>query len=278
MRKLILSIVIIGLTITSLFAQKKEKIKGDRNITVKQTQIDDFKTIVISDDFSIEMMYNDQPSVEIEADDNLHEVITFKVLDSVLTFQKTNRITSKKKLRIVVAYNKALKTIETKGNSEVRSLNTIDLSNAILNINENSRAYLNISAKTLQLTSYGKTKSRLNLSADSIKVELNDNSKLDALINCEAAKFDLYQRTNANIEGTANNTKLNLNNSANFNGSAFDIKTLKVNTEDNGDLVVKVTDSITINAVDNSKIYLYGSPKINMMTFEGTSKLQKKKE
>lgn len=255
----------------------QEKIKGDRNVTIKQTYVDDFDTIVVSGDFSVEVVYNSKPSVEIEADDNLHDVIQFDVVDGVLTFVETMRITSKKKLSITVNYGNALKHIVTKGDGEIRSLTSMELGNATLTTSDNSRAYLNINAKNFVYKSSGKSKTRLNLSADSTKIELSDNSKLDALINSKVADFDLYLRSDAVIEGTANSSILRLDNSSNFNSPKFDVKKVDATLEDNSDLTIAANESITIAASGDSEVYLYGSPTITITKFEDTAKLQKKK-
>lgn len=270
---LILALMIVGLpTVTA-----QEKIKGDRNVTIKQTYIDDFHSIVVAGDFSIEIVYNSKPSVEIEADDNLHEVIQFEVVDGVLTFVETTRITSKKKLSIKVNYGDALQNIETRGDGEIRSLTSMELNDVTLVTSDNSRAYLNIKANFFDYKSSGKSKTRLNLTADSTKIELSDNSKLDALINSKSAHFDLYQRSDLSIEGSANNSVIRLINSSNFNGSKFDVKTTDVSLEDSSDLTISVTESITLASSGNSETYLYGSPAITITKFEDTSKLQKKK-
>ncbi|WP_246457647.1 GIN domain-containing protein [Winogradskyella echinorum] len=270
---LILALMIVGLpTVTA-----QEKIKGDRNVTIKQTYIDDFHSIVVAGDFSIEIVYNSKPSVEVEADDNLHEVIQFEVVDGVLTFVETTRITSKKKLSIKVNYGDALQNIETRGDGEIRSLTSMELNDVTLVTSDNSRAYLNIKANFFDYKSSGKSKTRLNLTADSTKIELSDNSKLDALINSKSAHFDLYQRSDVSIEGSANNSVIRLINSSNFNGSKFDVKTTDVSLEDSSDLTISVTESITLASSGNSETYLYGSPAITITKFEDTSKLQKKK-
>lgn len=270
---LILALMIVGLpTVTA-----QEKIKGDRNVTIKQTYIDDFHSIVVAGDFSLEIVYNSKPSVEIEADDNLHEVIQFEVVDGVLTFVETTRITSKKKLSIKVNYGDALQNIETRGDGEIRSLTSMELNDVTLVTSDNSRAYLNIKANFFDYKSSGKSKTRLNLTADSTKIELSDNSKLDALINSKSAHFDLYQRSDLSIEGSANNSVIRLINSSNFNGSKFDVKTTDVSLEDSSDLTISVTESITLASSGNSETYLYGSPAITITKFEDTSKLQKKK-
>jgi hypothetical protein len=271
---LILFFVISGIAVTT--AQSDDKIKGDRNVTIKQTYIDDFKTIVVSGDFSIEVVYNSKPSVEIEADDNLHDVIKFQVIDGVLSFDETLRITSKKKLNIKVNYGNALQNIEVRGEGEIRSLTSMELKDVILTTSDNSRAYLNINAKTLNYKSSGKSKTRLNLTADSTKIELSDNSKLDALITSKSANFDLYQRSDASIEGVANNSIIKLINSSNFNGGKFDVKSVDASLEDNSDLSISALERIAIASSGDSEVYLFGSPEITITKFEDTSKLQKK--
>ena len=100
MPKSLLSLVICLFTVVGTYAQSKEKIKGNRDVTIKQAYIDPFEKIIVSGDFSIEIAYNEKPSVEIEADDNLHEVIEYKVENGILSFEALKRITTKKKLMI----------------------------------------------------------------------------------------------------------------------------------------------------------------------------------
>ena len=277
MKKIFLTLILMFVGIASTAAQSTEKIKGDRNVTIKQTYIDDFDTIVIAGNFSIEIVYNSKPSVNIKADDNLHNVIQFDVVDGVLTFEETTRILSKKKLSITVNYGNALKHIEVKGDGEIRSLTSMELGDATLTTSDNSRSYLNIIAKSFVYKSFGKSKTRLNLTADSTKVELNDNSKLDALINSKITDFDMYLRADASIEGTANSSVIRLDNSTNFNGTKFDVKSTDVSLENNSDLTIAVNENINISASGNSEIYLYGNPAITITKFEDTAKLQKKK-
>ena len=277
MKKLLLILLLMIIATPIISAQSDEKIKGDRNVTIKQTFIDNFHSIIIDGDFSIEAVYNSKPSVSIEADSNLHDVIQFKVVDGVLTFVETVKISSKKKLNITVNYGEGLHTIETRGDSEIRSLTSMELGDVTLITADNSRAYLNINAKKFDYKSSGKSKTRLNLNAENTKIELSDNSKLDALINSKIANFDLYLRSDAVIEGSANSSVFRLDNSTNFNGAKFDVKTVDATLEDTSDLTISATESITIAASGDSEIYLFGNPAITITKFEDTAKLQKKK-
>lgn len=264
--------------ISAVTAQTDDKIKGDRNVTIKQTYIDDFKTIIINGDFSVEVVYNSKPSVEIEADDNLHDVIKFDVIDGVLTFDEALRITSKKKLNIKVNYGDALENMEVKGDGEIRSLTSMELKNVLLITSDNARAYLNINAKSFEYKSSGKSKTRLNLKADSTKIELSDNTKLDALITTKTAVFDLYQRSDLSIEGSSNYAEIRLINSSNFNGGQFDVKKVNASLEDSSDLTISALESISLASSGDSETYLYGTPVITINKFEDTSKLQKKSQ
>lgn len=275
--KNVLHFLFLMVVATTVTAQSDDKIKGDRNVTLKQTYVDNFHSIIVNGDFSIEVVYNSKPSVNIEADDNLHEVIDFNVVDGVLQFTETKRITSKKKLNITVNYGDGLKTIETKGNGEIRSLTSMELGDVILITSDNSRAYLNINAKNFTYQSSGKSKTRLNLTANTTKIELTDNSKLDALVNSKVADFDLYLRADAVIEGAANSSVIRMDTSTNFNGSKFDVNTSEVTLEDSSDLTISVLDNITITASGNSEVYLFGTAAIAITKFEDTAKLQKKK-
>ncbi|MFD1015859.1 GIN domain-containing protein [Winogradskyella rapida] len=275
--KNVLHFLFLMVVATTVTAQSDDKIKGDRNVTLKQTYVDNFHSIIVNGDFSVEVVYNSKPSVNIEADDNLHEVIDFNVVDGVLQFTETKRITSKKKLNITVNYGDGLKTIETKGNGEIRSLTSMELGDVILITADNSRAYLNINAKNFTYQSSGKSKTRLNLTATTTKIELTDNSKLDALVNSKVADFDLYLRADAVIEGAANSSVIRMDTSTNFNGSKFDVNTSEVTLEDSSDLTISVLDNITIAASGNSEVYLFGTAAIAITKFEDTAKLQKKK-
>jgi hypothetical protein len=257
-------------------AQDNEKVKGDRNVTIKQTYIDPFNKIVVGEDFYVEVIYNKKLSVEVEADDNLHEFILFEVKDSVLSFKTTKKIVSSKKMSIKVNYGDALQNIETQGSGEIRSLTSLEFKNATLKTSGTSKAYLNIKAESFKFESLDKAKVKLNVNAKTSAITLSDNSKLDALINSPEATFDLYQRASADVEGTAKNTVIRTDNNSRFNGSNFTTQTCNVVSEIASDVYIETIEDITIDASGSSAIYLFGNPKITINTFLDTAKLQKK--
>ncbi|WP_298761169.1 DUF2807 domain-containing protein [uncultured Psychroserpens sp.] len=267
-------LLVLGCTVTS-FAQDTEKVKGDRNLTIKQTYIDGFKKIVVGEDFKVELFYNKKPSVEIETDDNLHEYISIQVIDSVLTLTTTRDIRAKK-LNVKVNYGDAFSDIEVKDDGEVRSLTSLELNNATLKTSGSSRAYLNIKANDFNFVSTDKTKVKLNITATNVTAEISDNTKMDALINATDVKIDLYQRANSDVEGNIENLTLRADNNSQFNGKNFTTKTCSVIAEIASNVYLEVIEDIVIEATGSSEVYLYGNPKITINKFTDTVKLQKK--
>ncbi|MGB3608714.1 MAG: DUF2807 domain-containing protein [Psychroserpens sp.] len=272
----LLLLIVCGFSIVG-FAQDAEKIKGDRNLTIKQTYIDEFKKIVIGEDFEVELFYTKKPSIVIETDDNLHEFINIQVIDSVLTLTTSANIRSKK-LNVKINYGDSFSQIEVKGDAEVRSLTSLELSNASLTTSESSRAYLNINTDNFTFTSTDKTKVKLNVTAKTVTAVVGDNTKMDALINATDAKIDLYQRASADIEGTITKLNLRTDNNSKFNGKNFTAKACNLVAESDSNIYIEAIDTITIEASGASEIYLFGNPKIVINTFIDTVKLQKKEK
>ncbi|ALJ05018.1 hypothetical protein APS56_07720 [Pseudalgibacter alginicilyticus] len=259
-----------------LHAQKPEKVKGNRNVIIQETLINPFHTVSIDEDFEIEIIYNKIPSVEIEADENLHEFIEFEVRNDILSFNKTKRITSKKKLNIIVKYNDMLHTIETNENSEIKSLTTMELNNATLITYGSSKADLTINTNQLILEGKERSKVKLDLISEHTNITLVDNSKLDGLINSPELHLNLSQRANANLNGNGENLIIKANNYSQFIGKDFTVKTCEVICDISSDATIDVTESIMIEASGTSSIYLYNNPKITINRFTDTTKLQKK--
>ncbi|SFD19611.1 GIN domain-containing protein [Algibacter pectinivorans] len=275
--KNILSIFFLSLlSITLCKAQSTEKVKGNRIVTIQQTNIEAFHTIILDEDFEVEIIYDANPFVEIETDENLHDYIDFKVIDSVLTFNKKARITSKKRLNIKVTYNDVLKHIETTDDAEILSLATMDIENGSLKTRGSSKVGLTIESNVFSIDMDDKSKVKLNLTSENCLLSMSGNSKIDALINTSVFTTNLYQRATANIEGSSKTVKAELDNNTAFNGKNFTINTCEVICNISSDVHLEVLDDITIEASGASSIYLYQNPKIIINKLADTSKLQKK--
>ncbi|MDN3666765.1 GIN domain-containing protein [Algibacter miyuki] len=259
-------------------AQSLEKVKGDRNVTKLLTAVPDFHTLILDEAFEIDLVYSKDASVEIETDENLHEVISFDVRDSILNLNLSKRITSKKRLRITVNYNDFLSTIETRDDAELHGISTLKSNKINLTVSGNSKAGLTIKTDHFNFEGLDKSKTKLNVTSNTSKIILNGNSSLEALVNSGAATVDLYQRAQAEIEGSSNDLSVRTDNNAVFNGKNFTAKQGKLISEIDSEITVEVTDSLDIEASGGSAIYLYGDPKIIVNKFTETAKIQKREK
>ncbi|MBT8253793.1 MAG: DUF2807 domain-containing protein, partial [Bacteroidia bacterium] len=206
--------IILCLLFSVSYAQKKEKIKGNRSISIIETKINSFNRLVVGEDFEVDLIEGDEASVFVEADDNLQDVIRFSVADSTLTFNTSKQITTFKKMSIKVTYTKTLKRIETIENGQVSSLTSIDLDDVTLTHSGSSKAYLNVKASTFKLTNGGRSRVKLNVTTNQASLELIDNSKTEALITADSLQVDLYQRATAKLEGDLSSLMLRADNTS----------------------------------------------------------------
>jgi hypothetical protein len=275
LKKALLTVFVMFLFTTS-YSQNKEKIKGDRNLTIQETKINSFNKIVVGDKFKIDLIEGESASVFVETDSNLHDVIRFNVADSTLYFDTSHRITSSKKMDIKVTYTKTLKEIETIEDGEVSSLTSINLPIISLKHSGTSRAFLNIKATNFNLINNGRAKLKLNVTTKLATLQLNENTSVDALFEADSIQVDLYQRAEAKIEGNVSYLNVRADNSTNFVGKELTATNCEVVTDLTCDVYVQVSDSLQIEASGSSEVYIYNNPKITLNKFVDTAKIHKK--
>lgn len=262
--------------LASAFAiEAQERVKGNKNVTIAKTEVSAFHTIDLDEDFEVEIIFNQIPSVEIETDENLHEYIEFNVIDSVLSFNRKARL-REKTLRIKVAYNGYLKHIKTRDDAEILSLTTLNLADATVLAKGSSKVGLTVKTDGFKLEADDKAKVKLNLTCEKSNILLSGNSKLEALINTVNFTGTLLQRADAQVEGSCNLAELEQDNYSKFDGKNFTINSCSVICNIGSDAYLEVMDSIKIEASGTSAIYLYENPKIVIDKMTDTSKLQKR--
>jgi hypothetical protein len=206
MKNSILFIFLILFNATVL-GQEKEKIKGTKIVTVEQKEVKPFENLEVEDNLEIFLIKGDKCGVEIEADDNLHDIIDINVNGSVLQLSSTKEVISSKKFSVRVTYTDNFKMIIAKDKSNITALAEINLNDFTFKTFDESKLFAYVKTKNFTLMANDKSKIELNLKSDQATVELSKNSRLKALISSSQLTFDMYQKTNAVIEGDAINLK-----------------------------------------------------------------------
>ena len=270
---LLFSIIIISVTAT---AQNKEKIKGSKNVTVTQRELATFEKLEVEDNLEVFLIKGAGESIEIEADDNLHEIIQTDMNGSTLRIYTSKQANRYEKLTVRVTYTNNLKNITARHETILNALADLELDTIAVENLDYSKSFMNVKAKKFSLKMNDKTEAELNLKAEESFIELSKKAELKALVASASAKFDLYQETSAIIEGDAANAIIRLDNSAVFTGKKFTVKNLELMAEGYSTNTIMAAENLTITATGKSETLLYGSPKVEVKNFTNNAIIYKK--
>ena len=271
-----IAVFLLILSTTVLLAQKKEKIKGSKIVTTERREIDNFQELVIEDNLEVHLERGERAEVKIEADENLHEIISLEQYNKTLRIYTTMLASSYKKMIVRVTYTDDLNLISSKNESSVNAIQELLLNKATLNAFDSSKLFINANVKNFVLQAGDKSKTELNLKSENTTIELNKNANLKALVTTDVLKVDQYQKSNAAVEGTATSAAIRLDNNASFTGNKLNTKTATITTESYTNCSLFVEKEVVIDAINKSEIQLLGSPKIEMRKFLDEAKLIKK--
>ena len=257
-------------------AQKKEKIKGSKTVTIEQKEISDFDALEVSDNLEVYLDRGEKSEIKIEADDNLHDIITIDVSDKTLRISTLKEVANYKKLIVRVTYTKDLNQVTSKNEAVINAIQEMQLEDITFKSFENSKLNLNVNSNHFVLESDGKSKTELNLKSENTSIELSKNSTLKALISSVDLRCDLYQKAKATLEGDATNATIRLDNNADFTGNNLSIKNAELIAESYSNASINASTSLSIDASGNSKIQIYGDQKVALKRFIDAAILVKK--
>jgi hypothetical protein len=272
-----LALLFIAILITGFsYGQKREKVKGSKNVTIEKKEIGNFENLEIEDNIDILLIKSDKCSLEIEADDNLHSEININSNGNTLRLTTSKDVGGFKKFLVKVFYNNDFKLLLAKHESVVTATSEIVLDNFTIKTFDYSKVYMNGSVKTFTIMQNDKSKSELNLKSEMATIELSKNAQLKALIASTQLKVDLYQKSSAVIEGDVSELKLRVDNSSEFIGMNLITKNAELIAEANTTTKINVVTNATIEASGKSEIQFYGDAKIELKKFTENTVIMKK--
>jgi len=278
MKKLSLMLFALLFTVAA-FAQKREKIKGSKNVTITQKEVQLFKTLEVEDNIEIYLIKGTSQRLEIEADDNLHDIIKTEVTATTLRIYTSKEVSGAKKLTVRVTYIDGLKQITAKHEALVYAVNELALDSITVKNLDFSKSFLNVKSNNFGLVMNDKSKAEINVKANSTTIELSKNADLKALIASPAVKVDMYQKTTAAIEGDADTVQVRIDNNAVFTGKKFTVKNMDLTAESYTKSSVMIIETLTLSASGKTEIGLYGTPAtVTMKKFADSAVIAKKED
>lgn len=257
------------------FGQRKDRIRGSKNVTVEQKEIENFTTLEIEDNIEVHLEKGEKNSIKIEADDNLHEIIAFDVRGENMRIYTSKEAKIFKKLVVYITYTKDLTSITAKNDVVIYAIQEIALDDITIKAIDYVKLFLNVNSKKFALTMNDKTETQLNLKAEEGSIQLSNNAEIKALVATTDFKCDLYQKTEAAIEGETVTSTIRLDNNTLFTGNKLTVKNLNLSIEGSANSYVFAEETVSIAAAGETEVYLYGNPKIEITRFDNMTKLFK---
>ena len=271
-----ITILLLLLSTTLVIAQKKEKIKGSKKVTIEKREIVPFTTLEIEDNFEVFLEMGEKPELKIEADDNLHDIINIDIRDQTLRVYTRKEAIRQKKLIVKITYTKELNAVSVKNDATLNAIQEILVDNITIKTFDNAKLFLNVSSKNFLLESNDKSKVELNLKSENSKVVLSQSATLKSLIVTQDFICDLYQKAEARIEGSSNNALIRMDSNSILTANKLTVKNVDLTAEGYAEGAVNAQTAISITASDKAEVDLYGDPKIEMKKFSDEAKLFKK--
>ena len=275
MKKLVLLFVVVLITSIS-YGQKREKVKGSKNVTIEKKEIGNFENLEVEDNFEILLITSDKCSLEIEADDNLHSEVNINFNGNTLRLTTSKDVVGFKKFLVKVFYNNDFKLLLAKHETVITATSDVELDNFTIKSFDYSKIYVNAKVKVFTIVQNDKSKSELNLKSEMATIELSKNAQLKALIASNQLKVDLYQKSTAVVEGDVDELKLRVDNSSEFTGMNLISKTAELIAEADTTTKLNVVTSASIEASGKSEIQFYGDAKIELKKFTENTVIMKK--
>lgn len=276
MKKTILTLFVL-LFLSSLQAQKKAKVKGDKNVIEKTYSLNGFDTIELYDDLEVTFTTGNLSSnYFLKADANLHDVVKFEVRDSVLRISSSEKITSSKRLEIVLNVT-TIHAIKLYNDSQLKQLGSLVVNDDFdIMGNDDSKMKLNISARNINFSLNNNADADLDLQAQSIKMILSDKIDAKAVIKTDLLDLQMYKDAELSAKGDAETLRLNLVGRPILRASKLMTRYADVVQHDGSQATLNCSKEIAVFLEGKSKLYLHNTPNVKMNGIHGTSELLKR--
>ncbi len=270
-------LIFFSLLAMTLTAQKKQKIKGNREVLIKKFDLPYFNAIEVGEKFEINLKKaTDTTRVVIETDDNLFDVIHFKVENKVLSFRTSMEIVKKKRLRITVFVPEEFNKIHLKEKAKIYNDELLQLQSLKIEANNRSRVKMNINLKDfLNLNAFGKATINMTVFVPKASINLLEDTEFEGKVNIRTATVNIEDHAYCKLEGNIEEFDLKVKEKAKVKADKLLAKAAKLVASDKAVTHINVTKQLKMSLSGNTETYIYGTPEIKLKSFEDHAALYK---
>lgn len=258
-----------------VYSQRKPKIKGNRNVIEVRETLPPFNAVQLDDDLDINLQAATSGEYIIEADDNLIDVLKFKVENETLIISSYYRVTSKKRLNITVNFNELFLINANDGNIVVK--NRFSTEFLEVNTRGSGRVEIDVDADAMQITMNDNSKGNFKVDSDTLNIRLAEKADLRLFGVMENTVLDMQRNSKADLEGFTDVFHFHLLDASDLKAKRLEANSVEANLEGSSSAEVLSTATVDLNSKGDSKTYVFGDSKINLLEFLDTSELYRRK-
>jgi len=260
---------------TNVQAQKLPKIKGNRIVVPYNAPLEAFNAIVLNNDLKLNVVASDTTGVSMIADDNLPPVFKFKVKDSVLFISTYYRITASKQLDITLYTPTLDRVVISSGELGL----TLDPRFKKTQLSLSGNATVAVAGTVPSFSVSGEEKSFVNIngSFNSLALEMTDRSTATIYGDVsETAQLNMQDKASLKWGGTLAFLTASFGGASELDGMELSISEASVHASGKSSLDLHILSHLTYFSKEESQLDLYGTPRIDLLEFSGTSMMRKK--
>jgi len=239
--------LILAFTVSNVDAQWGDNyIKLSENITTETKNITGFDKIDVSEDFEVHISFSDgQETVEIEANENLHDMI------QVEKNMNTLKISTK-------SYSTSSGGWHKKNGAKEKLV-------AHITINELSEIKANEDVKIVLED---------EINEDELTIILAEDSTLKGFLDVQNLIVDLDEDSILNIEGSAQSMDVHANEDSTIKGFDFIVGELRIDLNEDSVAKLTVNGDIDLRAREDSSFYYQGEGNFIRKKLSGDSQVK----
>ncbi|MDF4202003.1 DUF2807 domain-containing protein [Maribacter sp. SA7] len=274
MKKFALLVIVLVISVNG-YSQRKPKIKGNKNVIEVREDLEPFNAIELVDDLDIVIQKATTEGYALELDDNLVDVLKFKVDDGVLKISSFYNITGKKKLEITIFFQE-LNSIRML-NGKISMKDVISTDRLRVETFGTSRLELNATADIMDINMEEISSGDFNIASDSLNLTLKDRIDVKLYTTGASNNIYMYKNASAKVEGTSDYLMAKLYGNTSLKASDLQANYVLVVAEDSPDIEVRALNTLQLSSKGGTRTKLYGEPEITILDFLDTSRLEKER-
>lgn len=260
-----------------MFGQQLPKIKGSGIVTLKEVEIEEsFDSIDIDGDFEIELSQGNTSLYTIETDDNLIDVIQFRVEDNTLKISATHRIVKKKRFKITLTAA-TIAEIHLNNDARIKGSQLLKGDNILVTAGKSSEFDLDLDYKeAINLELFSDAKGSIKATAQNSKVTTDGRSNLKGYFLVESIEMELSDSSKFTMDGSIENATIKLERNGKLDAKEATLNTTVISLSETSDAYIQVKERIELYAQDSAILELYGDPEIVVTGLKNKAKILKK--